>query len=87
MEDKVKQFVLTTLKDRMNLYINMDEITDGTHLGPGGLDLESLEFVELMIILEKEFDISIPDEDGEEIAQFTLGDLTRYVADKVPATS
>lgn len=41
------------------------------------LGADSLDTVELIMEFEKEFDISIPDEDAEKIA--TVGDATSYV--------
>lgn len=41
------------------------------------LGADSLDTVELIMELEKEFDISIPDEDAEKIA--TVGDAISYV--------
>ena len=38
---------------------------------------DSLDMYELIVELEKEFDISIPDEDAERIR--TVGDLNRYI--------
>ncbi|MEY4925912.1 MAG: hypothetical protein RI894_348 [Bacteroidota bacterium] len=41
------------------------------------LGADSLDTVELIMELEKEFNISIPDEDAEKIV--TVGDATTYV--------
>jgi len=41
------------------------------------LGADSLDMYELVVELEKEFDISIPDEDAERIR--TVGDLNRYI--------
>lgn len=41
------------------------------------LGADSLDTVELIMELEKEFDISIPDEDAEKIA--TVGDAVSYI--------
>jgi len=44
------------------------------------LGADSLDTVELIMELEKEFDISIPDEDAEQIA--TVGKAIDYIAEK-----
>jgi acyl carrier protein len=44
------------------------------------LGADSLDTVELIMEFEKEFDISIPDEDAENIA--TVGDAIKYIQDK-----
>ncbi len=44
------------------------------------LGADSLDTVELIMEFEKEFDLSIPDEDAENIA--TVGDAVKYLQDK-----
>ncbi len=44
------------------------------------LEADSLDIVELMMALEEEFDIEIPDEDAEKIS--TVGDAVDYIADR-----
>lgn len=44
------------------------------------LEADSLDIVELMMALEEEFDIEIPDEDAEKIG--TVGDAVEYIKDK-----
>ena len=47
------------------------------------LGADSLDTVELIMELEKEFDMTIPDEDAEQIA--TVGDAIDYVENKKAA--
>ena len=47
------------------------------------LGADSLDTVELIMELEKEFDMTIPDEDAEQIA--TVGDAVSYVEEKKAA--
>ena len=44
------------------------------------LGADSLDTVELIMEFEKEFDITIPDEDAEKIS--TVGDATTYLKEK-----
>lgn len=44
------------------------------------LGADSLDTVELIMEFEKEFEISIPDEDAEKIT--TVGDAITYITDK-----
>ncbi len=44
------------------------------------LDADSLDVVELIMALEDEFDIEIPDEDAEKIK--TVGDAVEYIKGK-----
>ena len=45
------------------------------------LGADSLDTVELIMEFEKEFNVSIPDEDAEKIA--TVGDAVSYLKDNV----
>ncbi|MEM6964575.1 MAG: acyl carrier protein [Bacteroidota bacterium] len=47
------------------------------------LGADSLDTVELIMEFEKEFDISIPDEQAEKIS--TVGDAIEYLSSKVEA--
>lgn len=44
------------------------------------LDADSLDVVDLIMSLEEEFDIEIPDEEIEEIK--TVGDIVKYIEDR-----
>ena len=46
------------------------------------LGADSLDIVELVMAMEEEFDIEIPDEDAEKIQ--TFGDAIKYVKERVP---
>lgn len=45
------------------------------------LDADSLDIVELIMALEEEFGIEIPDEDGEKLT--TIGAAVEYINSKV----
>ena len=45
------------------------------------LGADSLDIVELVMALEEEFDIEIPDSDAEKVA--TVGDVVDYIKDHV----
>lgn len=45
------------------------------------LDADSLDAVEVMMALEDEFDIGIPDEDAEKFEN--IGDIVKYVEEKI----
>lgn len=58
----------------------VDEITEETSL-MGDLEADSLDAVEIMMALEDEFEITIPDEDAESFKN--IGDIVKYVESKV----
>jgi acyl carrier protein len=73
VEAKIKSIIVDKL--------GVDEsevVTDANFTNDLGAD--SLDTVELIMEFEKEFDMSIPDEDAENIA--TVGDAVRYVQGK-----
>ena len=45
------------------------------------LGADSLDTVELVMALEEEFEIEIPDEDAEKMA--TVGDAVKYIEEKI----
>ncbi len=47
------------------------------------LGADSLDIVELVMAMEEEFDIEIPDDDAEKIQ--TIGDVISYVKEKIEA--
>ena len=58
------------------LSVDADEVTlEASFVDDLGAD--SLDVVELIMGLEKEFDIEIPDEDAEKIS--TVGDAVEYI--------
>ncbi|MBW7477306.1 acyl carrier protein [Paenibacillus oenotherae] len=85
MQEQVKNYVLTLITDKLNLPVDRSAVTNDTPLVKGGLGLESLAVVELTLNLENEFKVTIPDEDVEKMAAFTLGDLVNYVVEKAAA--
>ena len=71
--DKIKEIVVDQLG------VDEDVVTpDATFLND--LEADSLDVVELMMALEEEFDIEIPDEEAEKIS--TVSDLAAYIAEK-----
>ena len=45
------------------------------------LGADSLDIVELIMALEEEYDIEIPDEDAEKVS--TVGDVVEYIKDHI----
>lgn len=72
--EKLKQIVVEQLG------VEESEITlDASFIEDLGAD--SLDVVELIMALEEEFDISIPDEDAEKM--LTVGDALNYIKSNV----
>ncbi len=71
--DKVKAIVAEQLG------VKEEEVTDNASF-IDDLGADSLDTVELVMALEEEFGIEIPDEDAEKMA--TVGDAVRYIETK-----
>jgi acyl carrier protein len=74
--DKVKRIVV----DQLGID-NKDEVTMTTSFQD--LNADSLDVVELIMALEEEFDIEIPDEDAEKLT--TVGNAVEYIKEKQKA--
>ena len=71
--DRVKKVVVEQLD------VNEDEVTAAASF-VDDLGADSLDVVELVMGLEEEFDVEIPDEDAEKIA--TVADAVSYIEEK-----
>ena len=61
-----------------NLNIAVDSIKDDSHF-VNDLGADSLNIVEVVMAIEEEFDIEIPDEDAETL--LTVGQVKQYIED------
>ena len=66
------------------LGVKLEEVTDSASFIED-LGADSLDTVELVMALEEEFGIEIPDEDAEKMA--TVGDAIRYIDQKSAGTN
>lgn len=69
--------VKTVVADKLQR--NTDEITEAASF-EDDLGADSLDVVELVLGLEEEFNIQIPDEDAERIK--TVGEAVKYIDEK-----
>ncbi|MDX1618111.1 MAG: acyl carrier protein [Balneolaceae bacterium] len=74
VESKVKSIIVDKLG------VDESEVAGEANF-TNDLGADSLDTVELIMEFEKEFDISIPDEDAENIA--TVGDAIKYLQGKI----
>ncbi|MES0491085.1 MAG: acyl carrier protein [Leptospirales bacterium] len=71
--DKIKKIIAEQLG------VDETEITPESHF-IDDLGADSLDTVELVMALEEEFGIEIPDEDAEKIQ--TVGDVAKYIDER-----
>ncbi|MFA6141716.1 MAG: acyl carrier protein [Candidatus Omnitrophota bacterium] len=72
-QDKIKQIIAEQLG------VKEEEVTDGAKF-VDDLGADSLDTVELVMALEEEFGVEIPDEEAEKLV--TVGDALRYIEEK-----
>ena len=72
--DKIKEIIVEQLGVAENSVTEEASVIDD-------LGADSLDIVELIMALEEEFDIEIPDTDAEKIV--TVGDVVDYIKDNV----
>lgn len=70
MEDRVKEIIAEQLG------VDGDQVTDNASF-TDDLGADSLDTVELVMALEEEFDLEIPDEDAEKITR--VKDAVEYI--------
>ena len=68
--DKIKEIIVDQLS------VDEEAVTLETHLMKD-LEADSLDAVEIIMAIEEEFEIEIPDDDAEKFQ--TVGDLVKYV--------
>jgi len=73
VEDKVKSIIAEQLG------VKPEEVTPAASF-VDDLGADSLDTVELIMALEEEFNIEIPDEDAEKMK--TVGDVIKYIEEK-----
>lgn len=71
--DKVKEIIVEQLD------VDAEKVTAGANI-QDDLGADSLDVVDLVMSLEEEFDVEIPDEAVEGIK--TVGDIVKYIEDK-----
>ena len=72
--DKVKEIIIEQLGVAESAITNEASFIDD-------LGADSLDIVELIMALEEEFDLEIPDTDAEKVV--TVGDVVEYIKDNV----
>ena len=77
---EIKDKVVSIIVDKLG--VDASEVTEAASF-TNDLGADSLDTVELIMELEKEFDLSIPDEAAEKIT--TVGEAVKYLEDNVPA--
>ncbi len=73
--EKVKEIIIEQLGLDADIEISME-----TSL-MGDLEADSLDAVEVIMAIEDEYDIEVPDEDAEDFKN--IGDIVKYVEERI----
>jgi acyl carrier protein len=76
-KDAIFEKVKAIIVDQLG--VEEEEVTPEAHFIED-LGADSLDIVELIMALEEEFEIEVPDEDAEKIA--TVGDAVEYIKER-----
>ena len=74
MDNSIKAKVIKLIADQAG--VAEDSISDNTSL-QADLELDSLDIMDLLLVLEEEFDMQIPDEELSKIQ--TVSDIVNYI--------
>ena len=76
LRDQIKEMMVENLM----LKVPKEEIADDLPLfGPGGLGLDSIDALELVVSLEKKFGVSVPNSETARLALATVNSIHEYV--------
>lgn len=79
LKTKLKEILVTGLKLHD---VTIDQIKDDDALFEEGLGLDSLDAVELVVLINKHFGIQIQDMEEGKIAFTSINSLAQYINDK-----
>ncbi len=80
MSEKTVEKIKEILTTRLKLGMNSDQIGESTPLfGPDGLGLDSIDVLELVVGIKKEFGVEILDRETAEKIFTTVGAIAEYV--------
>jgi acyl carrier protein len=79
LKNRLKEIIVETL----NLEdVSVEDIKDAEPLIGGGLDLDSIDALELVVAIEKKFGIKITSSEESKRAFSSLSDLANYIKEK-----
>jgi acyl carrier protein len=79
-EDNLRDAIKEMMVENLMLKVTKEEIADDLPLfGPGGLGLDSIDALELVVSLEKKFGVSVPNSETARQALATVDSIHDYV--------
>jgi len=82
-EPDLRRQIKEMLVKSLMLQMTADEIADDLPLfGPGGLGLDSIDALELVVSMEKNFGVGVPNSEIARTALQTVNSIHDYIAEK-----
>ena len=79
-EENLKDSIKSMMVDKLMLKTPKEEIGDDLPLfGPGGLGLDSIDALELVVSLEKRFGVTVPNSEAAKGALVSVNTIHDYV--------
>ena len=70
LSNEIRQFVVEALAD---MSYDVEDLEELHHLGPAGVDLESLALAELAVRIEEKYKVQFDEDESERMALMTVG--------------
>ena len=79
-DENLREEIKEMMVENLMLKVTKDEIADDLPLfGPGGLGLDSIDALELVVSLEKKFGVSVADSETARKALATVNSIHDYI--------
>ena len=80
-EENLREAIKAMMVENLMLKVTKDDIRDDMPLfGPEGLGLDSIDALELVVGLEKQFGVTVPNSETARQALATVNSLHDYIA-------
>jgi len=87
-KDALKDRIKNMLVENLMLQVTASDIADETPLfGPGGLGLDSVDALQIVVALDKNFGLKIPDPAAAKVILQNVNTITDAVQQKLAATA
>lgn len=83
MNETIVEKLKTLILEELDIPLKTKNIDENTALDGEGLDLDSLGFVELIVLVEQHFDFQFSETEINLEAFKTIGSLSRLIANKL----
>jgi acyl carrier protein len=84
-DPNLRETIKEMLVENLMLKVSKEEISDDLPLfGPNGLGLDSIDALEVVVLLEKRFGVGVPNSETARVALATVNSLCAYIRAQKP---